>query len=256
MLSSLKGMLGLAHEDTPDPCLDCQLKCVPATVTPHAWHVLVRLRPENPTDVVAWWPESLGGQLDPFAALLPDKKIKATAFEYPERRPFQEEAYVFNRVTSVHVVAESRAVLLEQVAQVVQDQYRHPPLEPSTLVFIVCAHRARDARCGDRGPGIARALTAADSSHIVLLSSHIGGHVYAGNVIVYGGISSGTWFGGVHERLVYDLLEGLREAEEKKCDPARVKKLRSFWRGTSGRSKEEQSAFFAECSRDIEDLTA
>jgi hypothetical protein len=57
-------------------------------------------------------------------------------------------------------------------------------------VFI-CAHASRDARCGTCGPplvaafqAVAKAKGLEDRVH-VRACSHIGGHAYAGNVVIY-----------------------------------------------------------------------
>lgn len=255
MLQSLRAALGFVADPS---CEDCELKCASASVTPHKVHVLVRLPRDPGVTGLSWWPETLGDRLAAFEAILDKKEVKATAFEYLDGRSFQHEAFVFSRTRQHHLVATSDDDLVTMVRRVVLDEDPVYDVEctPSAKTFIVCAHQARDARCGQRGPGIARALAAA-SGQTVLLSSHVGGHVYAGNVILYGGSGSGTWFGGVTEALVPKLLEGLREAEEKKIDPAACESLRPFWRGTSGRSKDEQASFFAQFgSSDIEDLAA
>ena len=260
MLSSLHALFGGARD--PVDCSDCELKCASASVTPHEVHILVRLPREPGASGVAWWPGTLGDRLAAFEAILDEKKIKATAFEYPDDRLFQHEAFVFSRTRRIeaeqrHLVATSSDDLFGMVRRAVLDEGPAGddacPSSPTT--FIVCAHQARDARCGERGPAIARAL--AQSGHAVLLSSHVGGHLYAGNVIVYGGRASGTWFGGISEKLVPKLLKGLEEVEEKRIDPAACEALRPYWRGTSGRSKDEQATFFAEVvGGDIEDFPA
>ncbi len=62
----------------------------------------------------------------------------------------------------------------------------------------VCVHAARDERCGRCGPPAIAALRAEvaalglDSQ--VRATSHVGGHKYAGNVIVY---PDGVWYGHV-----------------------------------------------------------
>ncbi len=264
MLGALRAALfGADVADVAD-CDDCELRCSSASVTPHEVHVLVRLPRDPGASGVTWWPGKLGDRLAAFEAILDEKRIKATAFEYPDDRSFQHEAFVFSRTRRIkveqnHLVATSDEDLVEMVRQSILDEAPAGDDRCTSLptTFIVCAHQARDARCGKRGPGIARALES-QSGQTVLLSSHVGGHVYAGNVIVYGGGSaSGTWFGGISEPLVPKLLEGLREAEEKKIDPAACEALRPYWRGTSGRSKDEQASFFAEVGGgDIEDLAA
>jgi (2Fe-2S) ferredoxin len=67
-----------------------------------------------------------------------------------------------------------------------------------THVF-VCTHGARDDRCGQCGPAIVSALRRAcrhaeldDVS--VRATSHVGGHKFAGNVLIY---PDGVWYGHV-----------------------------------------------------------
>jgi (2Fe-2S) ferredoxin len=91
----------------------------------------------------------------------------------------------------------------------------------------VCVHGRRDERCGCWGPPVVEALRAACAAEGVEVpvraTSHVGGHKYAGNVIVY---PEGVWYGYVrpedagrivrehlaHGRLVPDLLRGRMEA--------------------------------------------
>lgn len=265
----------------PDPCAECELKCSSATVTPHDYHVLVRLPREEPpsssstsssTTAAAWWPETLSDRLTAFETILEDKKrIKATAFEYPDDPPraFQHEAFVFSRrakeSSSTHLVAAAAGELVELVRDELIRMETSGGTDDSKLTssksntYIICAHSARDARCGARGPRIAAAISKCSPNDTVILSSHVGGHVYAGNVIVYGsGSASGTWFGGVHEQRVEQLLAGIDAAERAGIDPAQSEDLRPYWRGTSGRSKEDQASFFVACGGgargDIEDI--
>jgi (2Fe-2S) ferredoxin len=64
--------------------------------------------------------------------------------------------------------------------------------------FFVCVHGARDERCGRCGPPLADAVRAAlaarglAQSITVAQTSHVGGHAYAGNVLVY---PPGDWYG-------------------------------------------------------------
>jgi hypothetical protein len=90
--------------------------------------------------------------------------------------------------------------------------------------FFVCTHKTRDPRCGQRGPAIVAAIRqrAIEKVH-VFECSHVGGHKYAGNVIVYGLrhdpaavaaacgsenlLYSGDWYGLVEEKDVEMLLQ-------------------------------------------------
>lgn len=69
---------------------------------------------------------------------------------------------------------------------------------PGRHVF-VCVHAARDDRCGRCGPPLLAALEAAVEREglgdvTVRATSHVGGHKYAGNVILY---PEGVWYGYV-----------------------------------------------------------
>lgn len=62
----------------------------------------------------------------------------------------------------------------------------------------VCVHRARDERCGCWGPPVIDALREACRTEgldvPVRATSHVGGHKYAGNVVIY---PEGIWYGYV-----------------------------------------------------------
>lgn len=85
---------------------------------------------------------------------------------------------------------------------------------PGRHVF-VCVHMARDERCGNCGPPLLAAIEGAIAMRgledvTVRATSHVGGHKYAGNVIIY---PEGVWYGYVRpddaDRLVCDhLVEG------------------------------------------------
>lgn len=90
---------------------------------------------------------------------------------------------------------------------------------PGRHVF-VCVHMARDERCGSCGPPLLAAIEAAVAARgledvTVRATSHVGGHKYAGNVIVY---PEGVWYGYVRpddaERLVGDHLVDGRILED------------------------------------------
>lgn len=96
-----------------------------------------------------------------------------------------------------------------------------------TACVLVCAHKLRDKRCGVAGPMIMEELSAAcqgkdlQSKVAVLGCSHVGGHKFAGNVIVYGAIG-GHWYGRVkpcHAAAIIDthIMQG--------------KVIKELWRG-------------------------
>jgi (2Fe-2S) ferredoxin len=80
----------------------------------------------------------------------------------------------------------------------------------------VCAHAKRDKRCGVCGPPLIAALRAAAAASgaplAVRACSHVGGHAYAGNVLVFdraAGVPRGTWLGYVAPEDVPAIVDDL-----------------------------------------------
>lgn len=71
-----------------------------------------------------------------------------------------------------------------------------------TAWILVCCHKLRDKRCGVAGPLIMEELRLAAKEKgiggdvAVLACSHVGGHKFAGNILVYGS-TGGHWYGRV-----------------------------------------------------------
>ncbi|KAJ9551224.1 hypothetical protein OSB04_015269 [Centaurea solstitialis] len=107
--------------------------------------------------------------------------------------------------------------------------------------IFVCAHGARDKRCGVCGPALVSRfkdeieLRGHQSKVSVRPCSHIGGHKYAGNVIIFGsnnhGKVTGHWYGYVMPDDVPTLLEQHIEKGEI---------VDWLWRGQMGLSEEDQ----------------
>ncbi|XP_021728586.1 uncharacterized protein LOC110695668 [Chenopodium quinoa] len=109
---------------------------------------------------------------------------------------------------------------------------------PESLVgayVFVCSHGSRDKRCGECGPVLIEKfkeeIQSRDLNDKVFMSacSHVGGHKYAGNLIIFGtnaeGKVTGDWYGYVTPTDVPDLLDvhiGKGEIIEK------------LWRGQMG----------------------
>ena len=93
---------------------------------------------------------------------------------------------------------------------------------------MVCTHGQRDKRCGRIGPLVIkklRELLAAknvpETDVAVRATSHIGGHKYAGTLIVY---PEGNWYGQMSERNAEDLVDAYLS-----LDPMTV--IAKNWRG-------------------------
>jgi hypothetical protein len=86
------------------------------------------------------------------------------------------------------------------------------PVPWSNLV-LVCAHAARDNRCGRAGPQVIEEFRAVlaergipESTVTVRSSSHLGGHKFAGVLVVY---PHADWYGMITKRNVPDLLDSI-----------------------------------------------
>ncbi|XVF03620.1 hypothetical protein REPUB_Repub05bG0008700 [Reevesia pubescens] len=112
-----------------------------------------------------------------------------------------------------------------------------------SFVF-VCSHGSRDRRCGVCGPPLVSRfkeeieLYGLQGRVSVSPCSHIGGHKYAGNVIIFGssinGEVTGHWYGYVTPDDVPMLLE---------WHTGKGEIIDLLWRGQMGLSEEEQKKF-------------
>eukprot|EP00274_Cyanoptyche_gloeocystis_P002273 CAMPEP_0196660500 /NCGR_PEP_ID=MMETSP1086-20130531/40095_1 /TAXON_ID=77921 /ORGANISM="Cyanoptyche gloeocystis , Strain SAG4.97" /LENGTH=318 /DNA_ID=CAMNT_0041994943 /DNA_START=312 /DNA_END=1266 /DNA_ORIENTATION=- len=135
------------------------------------------------------------------------------------------------------------------------DRVPNEPL-PTKRYMFVCVHNAKDARCGSAGPPLIAELRrqldalgkgeshGGPDSVVVRGCSHIGGHKWAGNVLVY---PVGDWYGTVKAEHTKDLQLVVRQAvsqstdahSDADSDPLLVRHL---WRGRLGLDKDAQTA--------------
>lgn len=85
-------------------------------------------------------------------------------------------------------------------------------------VWLVCGHTERDARCGDIGPLILNEMNEVKKmDHVsaktnIGFISHIGGHAFAGNVLLFDGETGvSSWFGRVRPSHVQGLIKEWKE---------------------------------------------
>ena len=102
---------------------------------------------------------------------------------------------------------------------------------PWKRLILVCHHAARDERCGQRGPQVIaelesclrrRRITPFDV--YVRASSHLGGHEFAGVVVVY---PECDWYGYISRKNVNVLLDCILEG----------RRLEGCWRGSGMRNE-------------------
>ncbi|PSC70943.1 Altered inheritance of mitochondria 32 [Micractinium conductrix] len=270
MLSAIKRALGgggggAAAAATEAACAGCDpailSKCkvspedMVGTVTPHSAHVFIKLAAPataaaDATDE-AWWPESVDQEPAMVAVNEAIKaagdampgKVKVTAYDSlspssPE--PGTADAYVFPAgMYARGVPLEALPAVLVAVLQgeAPSTDAFEAEMVPGITLF-VCCHAARDERCGHIGLPLAAKLAAlAEAAGLggslrVLKTSHVGGHAYAGNVLVYcrGRSIDGDWFGGVHPGNADEFFAAL-VAVKAPSGAAGDAALRRWWRG-------------------------
>ncbi len=190
----------------------------------------------------AKWEESAQGETWKKAAVQSKKGVntKVGAFDgpahwvfvYPDRKLFKIKGNA-EELVPVDVclaIIEGTAVASEHLA--VCDI-------PGRGNIFVWAHTARDARCGYCGPVLAKKLHEEIQERKEMISvykcSHVGGHEFAGNVLVFVDREEnkqpviGDWYGYVNPAAISKILDAVLSGQV----------LIELWRGTLGLSQEE-----------------
>jgi len=120
----------------------------------------------------------------------------------------------------------------------------HEPISRRQHQLFVCAHTQRDKRCGVIGPAIVDVLTSElvrrDLTHVpVRMCSHIGGHKYAGNVILFAQ-GEGHWYGYVDARAAVRIVDEHIVGGKPLIEP-------KLWRGQLGLTEEAQRSRCDQC---------
>ncbi|KAK7052134.1 altered inheritance of mitochondria protein 32 [Favolaschia claudopus] len=117
------------------------------------------------------------------------------------------------------------------------------------LHLYVCTHGARDCRCGDMGGKVFQALEeeldrrrraeplGSAKGVFVGQVGHVGGHVYAANILVF---PHGDWLGLVTPDDVPSVLDAILSTERRPLTATDPPISPRFWRGRMGLSKKEQ----------------
>jgi (2Fe-2S) ferredoxin len=133
-----------------------------------------------------------------------------------------------------------------------------PPHDPTTPVYLVCAHGRHDTCCAVRGRAVAAALQDLAPGR-VWECSHVGGCRFAANLVV---LPHGLYYGGVtpasaaavveatdHGHVVPDLLRG------RSSQPAAVQAAEHHARAYLGRDATRLDAVRARATRELADGT-
>jgi hypothetical protein len=210
---------------------------LPGTVKFYRRHLFVCTGPVD-------WPERIelgGGFLQALAEAIGRRAeemslpVKMTACDDLGRSDSGYDILVFpDQIRYLSVQEADLPTLVEEhlVANRVSEAIPHEPL-PGHHVFI-CTHGRRDPRCGQCGPPLVEEFTMALKAHnltdrvVVRRTSHVGGHKFAGNVLIY---PEGDWYG-------YVTPDDVRRMVEQYFIKGQV--VTELWRGRMGLSSAEQ----------------
>jgi hypothetical protein len=208
---------------------------LPGTVKLYHRHLLICTGPVD-------WPENIetgGGFLQTLTDAIARRgaeisaQVKVTACDEPTSGSGFDILVFPDNVRYYGVQKNNIPALVEEqlVNQRIANTIPHQPLTQQYVV--VCTHGRRDIRCGECGPPLRGALEAAVVARqladkmVVRGSSHVGGHMFAGNVLVY---PAGDWYGYVTPADAPRLVEHISQA--------RV--VADLWRGRMGLTQQEQ----------------
>jgi (2Fe-2S) ferredoxin len=164
-------------------------------------------------------------------------KVKVTACDDPGAGPGYDILVFPDTIRYLDVQEADLPALIEDhlVGNGVSNRILHERLTGQYI--FVCTHGNRDARCGVCGPPLIERFVAELAARglagrvTVRQTSHVGGHQYAGNVLIY---PSGDWYGYVTPADVSRVVEQHIVKGEVVAD---------LWRGRMGLSREEQARF-------------
>jgi anti-anti-sigma factor len=161
-------------------------------------------------------------------------QVKVTACDEPSFGPGYDLLVFPDQVRYLNVQESDLPVLIEDHFEGGRVSSRIPHVPVTGHNVFVCVHAARDMRCGVAGPPVAEVFQASLEARglaeqvAVRRTSHVGGHKYAGNLLIF---PSGDWYGYVTPVDVERIIDQHIVAGAIVWD---------LWRGRMGLSPEEQ----------------
>jgi hypothetical protein len=217
-------------------CVPVKAEPLPGTVKLYHRHLFVCTGPVDWAERIetgGGFLQTLAKAIAPRAAEMP-LQVKLTACDDPGSQSGYDLLVFPDNVRYRGVREADIPVFVEEhlVRNQAPDALAHEPL--SAQYVFVCTHGRRDLRCGQCGPPlVAEFRSVLKARHlgdkvIVRGASHVGGHKYAGNVLIY---PTGDWYGYVTPADVPRLIEQHIVKGEVVTD---------LWRGRMGLLPEEQ----------------
>ena len=167
------------------------------------------------------------------------EKVKLTACDTPSRGEGNDVLVFPERIRYLGLTVNQIPYLVENHLVGNRICRRIPSCRLAGHQVLICVHGSRDPRCGRCGPLLAKqfkkelAVRGLSQEVSVRGTNHVGGHRFAGNVIVYPG---GDWYG-------HATPEDVAQIIEEHLLQGRI--VSELWRGRMGLAVEEQIAWLS-----------
>ncbi|KAK7207130.1 actin patches distal protein 1 [Myxozyma melibiosi] len=150
----------------------------------------------------------------------PEDKDSWSIHMYPDNLYFPRVPFAKADAFMKRYLVPSRAQEAEGFEEEVEVRKAENP------IIAICGHTSRDMRCGIVGPMLkaefeqvlgAKGLlydSTTDKGVKVAIVSHVGGHVYAGNVIIFDGRGNSIWYGLVQPKHVQGIVKQTIERKQ------------------------------------------
>jgi (2Fe-2S) ferredoxin len=156
------------------------------------------------------------------ANAVPKAKNFASGYLFPDGRYFRDiDIDKTPEFIKEHLVPKESEQVDGETPESANELFASEPLDHSLI--LICGHKQRDARCGEIAPLIVNEFRAVLERHGLLygqqhaaasknryrvgICSHIGGHVYAGNVLIMIPGTLGIWYGNVRPFHVQGIVQ-------------------------------------------------
>jgi hypothetical protein len=161
-------------------------------------------------------------------------RVKVTACDEPSKGPGYDLLVFPESVRYLDAQLSDLPALIQDhlIGNRVSERIAHEALTGHQI--FVCTHGKRDPQCGECGPPLIEHFSAALDEHRLANTvslrgtSHVGGHRFAGNVLIYPG---GDWYGYVTPDQVPRIIEQ---------HIVNGQVVQDLWRGRMGLTPDEQ----------------
>ena len=165
-------------------------------------------------------------------------KISVIEVMYGSKHATAGDVIVFRNGQSPQIWKQATPENADEIASSITTSNNE--MVPAPSVLMICSHTKRDTRCGYCGPvltDLATKYVSPSDQYVIAKISHVGGHLFAGNVLHYDKQGM-DWFGVVTP-------DNLNKVIDKKWGP----ELFDMWRGRMGHVNSDIPQLRAKMSR-------